>query len=155
MSIVNVTNVSVLNNPTKFDNPFQFDICFECLAPITDDIEWKLIYVGSAESDKYDQALDNVLVGPMQVGPYKIVFQADAPDPCRIPPADLVGVTVILLSCHYRDREFIRIGYYVNTEYDTPELNEIPPEPPLYDRLIRNILSDKPRVTRYQIDWAN
>ena len=23
MSIVNVTNVSVLNNPTKFDNPFQ------------------------------------------------------------------------------------------------------------------------------------
>jgi len=90
-----------------------------------------------------------------QVGPYKIVFQADAPDPRRIPSADLVGVTVILLSCHYRDREFIRVGYYVNTEYDTPELNEMPPEAPLYDRLIRNILADKPRVTRYQIDWVS
>ena len=28
MSIINVTNVSVLNNPTKFDNPFQ--VCHAC-----------------------------------------------------------------------------------------------------------------------------
>lgn len=29
---------------------------------------------------------------------------------------DLLGVTVILLSCFYRDREFIRVGYYINSE---------------------------------------
>ena len=57
-----------------------------------------------------------MLVGPMQVGGYKIVFQADAPDPRRIPPQDLIGVTVILLSCFYKEREFIRIGYYVSSE---------------------------------------
>ena len=91
-------------------------------AHITDDIEWKLTYVGSAESDQHDQELDSVLVGPMQVGGYKIVFQADPPDPTRIPPQDLLGVTVVLLSCFYKDREFIRVGYYVNNEYDTPEL---------------------------------
>ena len=34
------------------------------------------------------------------------------------------------------------------------ELNETPPETPLYDRIVRNILADKPRVTRYQIDWT-
>ena len=62
---------------------------------------------------------------------------------------------MVLLSCFYRDREFIRVGYYVSTEYDTPELNEAPPETPQYDRIMRNILADKPRVTRYQIDWSS
>jgi len=33
---------------------------------MTEDIEWKLIYVGSAESDEHDQELDSILVGPMQ-----------------------------------------------------------------------------------------
>ena len=74
MACVSVTNVSVLDNPARFDNPFQFEVSFECLAPISEDIEWKLIYVGSAESDEYDQLLDSVLVGPMQVGGYKIVI---------------------------------------------------------------------------------
>lgn len=44
-----------------------------------------------------------------QVGGYKIVFQADAPDSRRIPPHDLLGVTVILLSCFYKEKEFIRV----------------------------------------------
>jgi len=154
MACVQVTNVGVLDNPARFDNPFQFEVSFECLAPIAEDIEWKLIYVGSAESDEHDQLLDSVLVGPMQVGGYKIVFQADAPDPRRIPPHDLLGVTVVLLSCFYRDREFIRVGYYVNSEYDCLELNEAPPEQPMLERIVRNILADQPRVTRYQIDWT-
>jgi hypothetical protein len=63
-----------------------------------------------------------------KVGGYKIVFQADAPDARQIPAHDLLGVTVILLSCFYKDREFIRIGYYVSNEYDCEELNANPPE---------------------------
>ena len=39
------------------------------------DLEWKLIYVGSAESEKYDQVLDSVLVGPVYPGSYRFVFQ--------------------------------------------------------------------------------
>mmetsp|Transcript_34330 Transcript_34330/g.85511 ORF Transcript_34330/g.85511 Transcript_34330/m.85511 type:complete len:179 (+) Transcript_34330:131-667(+) len=154
MACVKITNVGVLDNPALFENPFQFEIAFECISPLEDDIEWKLIYVGSPESDQHDQLLDSICVGPMQVGGYKIVFQADAPDPTRIPHADLLGVTIILLSCYYRDQEFIRVGYYVNSEYDAPELNENPPERPIYERITRNILADKPRVTRYQIDWS-
>ena len=34
MSCVNVTNVSVLDNPSNFTNPFQFEITFECLAKL-------------------------------------------------------------------------------------------------------------------------
>jgi hypothetical protein len=106
MACVSVTNVSVLDNPARFEAPFQFEVSFECLAPIEDDIEWKLNYVGSAETAQHDQLLDSVLVGPMkargasrtapwrvphspalvsQVGGYKIVFQADPPDPRKIP----------------------------------------------------------------------
>jgi len=155
MACVSITNVTVLDNPARFDNPFQFEVSFECLAVLAEDIEWKLIYVGSAESDAHDQLLDQVLVGPMQVGGYKIVFQADPPDPARIPAHDLLGVTVILLSCFYKGREFIRVGYYVSSEYDCDELNQNPPERPIYERIVRNILADKPRVTRYQIDWTN
>lgn len=40
------------------------------------DLEWKITYVGSAESSEYDQVLDSVLVGPVAVGSYRFVFQA-------------------------------------------------------------------------------
>ena len=56
-------------------------------------------------------------VGPVPVGISKFVLQADAPDPARISQQDLVGVTVVLITCSYREKEFVRIGYYVNNEY--------------------------------------
>lgn len=40
------------------------------------DLEWKIIYVGSAESEEYDQVLDSVLVGPVPAGRHMFVFQA-------------------------------------------------------------------------------
>jgi len=36
MSAVNITNVAVLDNPTAFLNPFQFEISYECLVPLDD-----------------------------------------------------------------------------------------------------------------------
>ena len=39
------------------------------------DLEWKIIYVGSAESEEFDQVLDTVLVGPLVGGRHKFVFQ--------------------------------------------------------------------------------
>lgn len=39
------------------------------------DLEWKIIYVGSAESDVHDQVLDSVLVGPVPIGRHTFVFQ--------------------------------------------------------------------------------
>ena len=91
------------------------------------DLEWKLTYVGSAESDAHDQVLDTVLVGPVGVGSYKFVFQADPPDVTKIPNSDILGVTVLLLTWSYNDTEFIRVGYYVNNEYADEELREEPP----------------------------
>ena len=38
-----------------------------------------------------------------------------------------MDVSVILLLALYRNQEFARVGYYVFTEYDDPELRENPP----------------------------
>ncbi|KAJ7567187.1 hypothetical protein O6H91_02G135800 [Diphasiastrum complanatum] len=151
MSAVNVTNVAVLDNPSMFLNPFQFEISYECLVPLKDDLEWKIIYVGSAEDEKYDQVLESVLVGPVNVGNYRFVFQADPPEPNKIPDEDIIGVTVLLLTCSYMGQEFIRVGYYVSNEYVDEPLREEPPPKVLIGRVQRNILADKPRVTKFPI----
>ncbi|KAG6502791.1 probable histone chaperone ASF1A [Zingiber officinale] len=153
MSAVNITNVTVLDNPTAFLSPFQFEISYECLVSLEDDLEWKLIYVGSAEDETYDQLLESVLVGPINIGNYRFIFQADPPDPTKIREEDIIGVTVLLLTCSYVGQEFIRVGYYVNNDYDDEQLREEPPPRILIDRVQRNILADKPRVTKFPINY--
>ena len=37
----------------------------QCLEELPEDLEWKIIYVGSAESEDFDQTLDTVYVGPV------------------------------------------------------------------------------------------
>ncbi len=49
--------------------------CNYPLFPSYTELEWKLVYVGSAEDEKYDQELDSVLVGPVSIGRNKFVFQ--------------------------------------------------------------------------------
>ncbi|CAM9685629.1 unnamed protein product, partial [Hapterophycus canaliculatus] len=160
MSIVNVTNVDVLDNPTAFKSPLTFQVTFECLEALDADLEWKVIYVGSAEDTQYDQVLEEVDVGPIPIGVNTFVLTAEAPDPATIPPTDLVGVTVTLITCCYKQREFIRVGYYVNNEHNDPAVNaeiqegRIPPADMLDPaHITRNILADQPRVTRFPIDW--
>jgi histone chaperone ASF1 len=142
-----------MNNPCPFFTPFKFEITFECLESLKEDLEWKIIYVGSAESEEYDQVLDSVYVGPVPEGRHMFVFQADPPDTSKIPVGDAVGVTVVLLTCSYKDKEFVRVGYYVNNEYTDVELRENPPTAPIYEKLVRNILDTQPRVTRFKIEW--
>ncbi|XP_059149484.1 histone chaperone asf1b-B-like [Physella acuta] len=153
MALVNICDVTVLNNPTSFLKPFQFEITFECTEDLPEDLEWRIIYVGSAESMEHDQVLDTILVGPVPGGKHMFVFEADPPDVKKIPVDDVMGVTVVLLTCSYRGKEFIRVGYYVNNEYDDPELKENPPAEIQYHKLQRNILSSEVRVTRFTIPW--
>ncbi|BCR85619.1 nucleosome assembly factor ASF1 [Aspergillus chevalieri] len=153
MSVVSLLGVKLLNNPAPFLAPYQFEITFECLEQLQKDLEWKLTYVGSATSSEYDQELDSVLVGPIPVGVNKFIFEVNPPDLKRIPDSDILGVTVILLTCSYDGREFVRVGYYVNNEYDSEELRAEPPAKPIIERINRNILAEKPRVTRFAIKW--
>lgn len=125
---------------------------FSSICGAVAELEWKVIYVGSAEDEKKDQELECVLVGPVVVGKnkfllevcsvvcglclccfsfqiFKILFlcffvlfsnfqdlsfcicvQAPAPDPSKIEAKDLTEVTVLLITCSYRDHEFLRVG---------------------------------------------
>jgi len=126
------------------------------LEELEEDLEWKVLYVGSAQNPTHDQVLDEILVGPVPVGINKFVLQADAPNPTSIPSQDILGVTVILVTCSYREKEFVRVGYYVNNEYEDPIDEEIgPPDPLDMKKVLRTILADKPRVTRFPINWGD
>ncbi|KAH8865658.1 Histone chaperone ASF1A, partial [Schistosoma japonicum] len=126
-----------------------------CFLETVLDLEWKLVYVSSAYNPSLDQTLDSVLVGPIPVGRHQFFFEANAPDPKIIPNEDIVGVTVVLIQALYRDKEFIRVGYYVNNEYKKEELRLEPPAEPILDELERHIIASDPRVTRFPIDWGD
>ena len=50
MSVVSILDVKILNNPAPFNASYQFEITFESLENLQKDLEWKLTYVGSAQS---------------------------------------------------------------------------------------------------------
>jgi len=76
---------------------------------------------------------------------------------------------VILLTCSYNEQEFVRIGYYVNTDYgdaalkaqheasleeDAASRGIVAPDPSKHiDKLVRSVLAEKPRVTKFNIKW--
>jgi histone chaperone ASF1 len=155
MAAINVTNVRVLSNPTSFLESFRFEITFECLTPLQEDIEWKIIYVGSSNDAKYDQVLDSALIGPLQYGAMRFVFEAPGPDISKIPVDEVVGITAVILTCSYKDQEFYRIGYYVNNQYTEPELMENLPSTPIPEKIQRSILEDRPRISKFPIEWTS
>ncbi|PSS37796.1 hypothetical protein EW026_g6450 [Hermanssonia centrifuga] len=152
MSIVTIRNVEFLNNPARFLDPYHFRVTFECIAPLPDDLEWRLIYVSSPGNEELDQELDDCLVGPVPSGVNSFEFEGSAPLPSKIPPEDVLGVAALILTGSYKEQEFVRVGYYQNTEYDNEEMKESPPSDIRFERLVRDI-NTKPRVTRFQIKW--
>ncbi|KAA1474167.1 anti-silence-domain-containing protein [Dentipellis sp. KUC8613] len=152
MSIVTIRNVEFLNNPARFLDPYHFRVTFECIAALKDDLEWRLIYVSSPGNEELDQELDDCLVGPVPIGVNSFEFEGSAPSPSKIPTEDVLGVAALILTGSYREQEFVRVGYYQNTEYDNEEMKASPPSQIQFDKLVRDI-STKPRVTRFQIKW--
>jgi histone chaperone ASF1 len=90
-------------------------------------------------------------VGPIPVGVNAFDFMAPAPAHDLLPSVEseeILGVTVIIITASYRDKEFVRVGYYVNTYYEDEALKEEPPAQVQWDKLHRNVLIEKPKVTR-------
>lgn len=93
----------------------------------------------------------NDSVGPIPAGINAFEFTAPAPQHHLLPsvePDEILGVTVIIITASYRDKEFVRVGYYVNTYYEEEEYKENPPAVVEWDKLYRNVLIEKPKVTR-------
>lgn len=99
-------------------------------------------------------------VGPIPVGLNSFEFSASPPTLSLLPspstPADLIGVTVIILSASYNDAEFVRVGYYVATNWDSEEYAldvEEGRKDGEMEHLVRNVKVDTPRVTRFSNKW--
>ena len=120
MSSINIVNIVCKNPKDIFKSSFKFEIVFECLSELKNDIEWKMIYIGKADDPKFDQELDSILIGPLQVGQMKFDFEADCPNYNLIPKEELLGITAIILTCSYNNQEFFRVGYYLNNTH--PEM---------------------------------
>ena len=52
-------------------------------------------------------------------------------------------------------KEFIRIGYYVNVDYNDEAMRADPPSTPQIALLYRTVVIDHPRVTRFPNDFDN
>ena len=66
-------------------------------------------------------------------------------------------MTVIILSASYNDAEFVRVGYYVATNWDTEEYALEVEEGRIegeMEHLVRNVKVDGPRVTRFSNLWC-
>ncbi len=156
MASINILNIIPKNITSKFTDPFSFEVIFEVLSELKKEIEWKMIYIGSAEDKKYDQILETIEIdGPFKLGSMKFEFIGEAPDIKQIPESEILGVTAVILCCSYNNQEFFRCGYYLNNVYDSEEMNLNPPEKVDQSRIIRSLLADKPRITRFDIEWDN
>ena len=154
MASINILNIIPKNITSKFTDPFSFEVIFEVLSELKKEIEWKRIYIGSAEDKKYDQILETIEIdGPFKLGSMKFEFIGEAPDIKQIPESEILGVTAVILCCSYNNQEFFRCGYYLNNVYDNEEMNLNPPEKVDQSRIIRSLLADKPRITRFDIEW--
>ena len=156
MASINILNIIPKNITAKFTDPFSFEVIFEVLSELKKEIEWKMIYIGSAEDKKYDQILETIEIdGPFHLGSMKFEFTGEPPDIKLIPESEILGVTAVILCCPYNNQEFFRCGYYLNNLYDNEEMNLNPPEKVDQNRIIRSLLADKPRITRFDIEWDN
>lgn len=59
MSAVNITNVTVLDNPASFLTPFQFEISYECLTALKDGNSFLLFFFYFRVSILYSLFLAN------------------------------------------------------------------------------------------------
>ena len=46
----------------------------------------------------------------------------DPPEVARIPASDVLGVTVVMVQAWYKNKEFLRVGYYVKVQYADEKL---------------------------------
>ena len=70
--------------PAAAANPFVDSRHVRLTPPVSAraDLEWKIVYVGSADSTDHDQELQDVLVGPVPVGMNRFILEVTPPRRC-------------------------------------------------------------------------
>ncbi|SBT82575.1 histone chaperone ASF1, putative [Plasmodium ovale] len=163
MSEVNVTKVIVNNPICDILDPFVFTIEFEALNKLEADLEWKIFYISAVnegesnqetnQGTNHDIELDNIFLGPIERGVMMFDYAVNPPDYKNMDADSVLGLQAILISANYKEKEFIRIAYYMNSFYKDIELREKPPAVPQLDKICRHIFVDNPRIVKFSIGW--
>lgn len=118
MSKVRVTNIQLPHVKSPFNSPIKLSIEFEALAPLAQELHWKVIYIGSANSCQHDQVLESFSFPVTALGACSFQVDVAAPDHRLIPTFDdLLGATLLMISAVYNESEFFRCSYFVYNNF--------------------------------------
>jgi len=56
-SKISIDNINIKNHQGNFSDPIELEITFSNMAPLSHPIEWKIIYISSADDEGCDQVL--------------------------------------------------------------------------------------------------
>lgn len=83
---ITLDNIVTSCTPALFTDEISFEVTFSALEPVPFPLLWKIIYVGSAYSEDYDQVLEEFEIDPIDnCGTLKFDIACSNPDPTKIP----------------------------------------------------------------------
>ena len=141
-------------NPAPFNSTFQFQLTVDVLDILDEDMEMKCVWVRPSDGFVDDLILEELIIGPLSSGTTIFVAHVSAPPWQLISEGEILGDTLLMLSLHYHNAEFVSIGYWVHVTYINHDDNIIIPETFSIDRICR-VLRDPPIVRTAFINWEN
>jgi hypothetical protein len=66
---------------------------------------------------------------------------------------DILDSTIIMIIVYYKQKKFFRCSYLIRQFYLDEETNENKPESIQWEKLYREIRTDKPIITTYDVVW--
>ena len=119
MSKIRITNILIPSVKENFEDNIKIKIDFDAYDILPNTLDWKIIYVGSANSCDYDQVLESFSFPVEQVGNCSFGVSVSPPNPKLIPSLeDLLGATLLMISVVYNGEEFFRCSYFVYNNFE-------------------------------------
>ena len=148
--IVEILGVLIIENPITIKNKFHFQILFQLKENLKEKIRFKFIYIQPPLNEKRDEELENYEIPGNLIGKFKINFLVPPPTFFLEGLLKIFEITLLLVQFRIKEFEFIRVGYYVNTELNGPIEKDSGSNLYFKSKFTeRNILTDEPRVTKF------
>lgn len=117
MSNIIFRKISSQSTIQKLLEPMKFDIILDSNKEMSDDIEFEIIYSVDPKSEKNDQKICSMLVGPIPMGKIGFSLETDCLNIDFIDQKHIFGVTSVIIIGKYNSQQFLRIGYIINVRY--------------------------------------
>lgn len=150
--MLKINLVQPLKEITSFTNPFEFEIDFDCLRDVEIELEWNAHLI--MQNSRYNYHLDRILMGPISSGRHIFNFRVDPPDYNSIPQEEWIKNMIVLICCHYKSQEYLRIGYIVHHEYSEGFGSSCTYDDKLNPNLVLRIIkTDESDFSTFPISW--